>query len=125
MGIKINYDDLKNFQKQLEEFNNSNKYIGEIAEELAEILLKHVIDKTPVSTGNLKNGWKISQLKKQGNTYTIEVFNDVEYASSVEYGNRNRQGKFMLTLSENELKRELKGLVEARIQAQLNKIFGR
>lgn len=122
--MKVNCEGLKLFEKQLRELNNFDIYV-EIAKELAEILLKYAVDKTPVLTGNLKNGWKISQLKKQGNTYTIEVFNDVEYASFVEYGTRKQQGKFMLTLSENELKRELKGLVEARIQTQLNKIFGR
>lgn len=53
-----------------------------------EILKSLVVEKTPVDTGLLREGWKRSRVA-QGRT---EVFNNTEYANHVEYGHRTRGG---------------------------------
>lgn len=65
-------------------------------------------------------------ITKNGSTYTIVVANSVSYASYVEFGHRTRNhkgwvpGRFMLTISEDELK----GDVERVIQNKMRKKFG-
>lgn len=86
-------------------------------------------DVTPRTGGGLRDGWKATQASKDGNVYTAIVFNNVEYAQYVEYGHRlvNRkrevvgwqEGVFMLTESEEELKRELDGIIEKKLAAFL------
>lgn len=60
-----------------------------------------------------------------GNLLTVEVVNPVEYASYVEYGHRTRNhqgwvpGRFMLTISEQELQRTAPRILERKIQRYL------
>ncbi len=66
-------------------------------------------EKTPVDTSLLRDGWKVGNIKKKGNAYCIEVFNNTEYANHVEYGHRKRagngnvEGVKMLEISLSEL----------------------
>lgn len=64
-----------------------------------------------------------------GNTYVIELVNPVEYAPYVEYGHRTAdhkgwvQGKFMMTISENELKQIAPKVLEAKLKKYLGGAF--
>ena len=77
--------------------------------------------------GTLRKGWTIGQVKKTANGYEVEVINPVYYASYVEYGHRTRdhkgwvEGRFMLTISEKELKRELPVILKRKQEAFLKK----
>lgn len=57
-----------------------------------------------------------------GNTLVIEIVNPVEYASHVEYGHRTPdhkgwvQGRFMLTISEQEIQEIAPKVLEAKIK---------
>ena len=57
-----------------------------------------------------------------GNTLVIEIVNPVEYASYVEYGHRTPdhkgwvQGRFMLTISEQEIQEITPKVLEAKIK---------
>ena len=90
--------------------------------------------------GTLRRGWTVGEVSKIGNTYQIEVINPVIYASYVEFGHRQTpgryvpalgvklkkswvEGKFMLTISESELKREAPAVIERRIQKKLGEYF--
>lgn len=72
--------------------------------------------------GNLK-------VHRFGNAYVIEVTNPVEYASYVEFGHRTRnhsgwvKGKFMLTISEDELRGEAPGALEKKLNKKLKEVF--
>ena len=61
-----------------------------------------------------------------GDTYVIEIVNPVEYASYVEYGHRTAnhkgwvKGRFMMTISEQELQGMAPGILEKKIE----KYFG-
>lgn len=62
---------------------------------VAEDLRTAVQDKTPVDTQWLEDHWFVGEIKKVGNEYIIEVFNNEEYAEPVEYGHRTRNGRFV------------------------------
>lgn len=102
--------------------------------ELAQRLYAMTVKRTPVGQypkesgkhgGTLRRGWSIGSIEHVGNTYRIEIQNPTEYASYVEYGHRTRnhkswvEGKFMLTLSENDLRT----ITPAVLQAKLEKLL--
>lgn len=66
---------------------------------------------------------------KNGNTYTIEVINPVEYAMYVEYGHRtpNGQGwvsgRFMMTISADEVETAVPRIIERKLLKLLKGAF--
>jgi len=66
---------------------------------------------------------------KMGDVYQIEIINPVHYASYVEFGHRTRnhkgwvQGRFMLTISENELESQAPKILEKKIIKYLGECF--
>ena len=92
---------------------------------------KHVkfVPKTGMVGGTLRRNWDVSKLIFSGNTYTIEVFNDTEYAMYVEYGHRTVnhngwvKGRFMLTISEKEVQELAPRLIQNKIEAKLREVF--
>lgn len=68
-------------------------------------------------------------IKKTGNVYEIEITNPVHYAPYVEYGHRTRDhkgwvpGRFMLTVSENELDSHAPQIIEKKILKFLGEVF--
>lgn len=90
--------------------------------------------------GDLRRGWQIGPVAWSGCNCVIIVFNNVEYASFVEYGHRQQlgryvpalgkrlkqgwvKGKFMLTISEKEIKNIAPKLIERRIKEKLEDVF--
>ncbi|WP_410743920.1 HK97 gp10 family phage protein, partial [Clostridium neonatale] len=90
--------------------------------------------------GTLRNGWAIGQITQKGNSYTIEIINPVEYASYVEYGHRQTpgrfvpaigkklkkswvRGRFMMTLSINEIEMQIPSIVTAKVWEELKRCF--
>lgn len=69
------------------------------------------------------------EVKKIGNVYRIEIINPVKYASYVEFGHRTRNhkdwvsGKFMLTMSLDEIQQIAPKLLEKRIAEFLKECF--
>lgn len=92
--------------------------------------------------GELRRNWSIGSIVKKGNTYEIEIINPTFYASYVEYGHRQTPGryvpqigkclkkgwvpgKFMLTISEKELRKAAPGLLEKKINQKLMEVLTR
>lgn len=88
--------------------------------------------------GTLRRGWTGSKsqssvaeyaeamtIQHTGDTYVIEIVNPVEYASYVEYGHRTAnhkgwvKGRFMMTISEQELERIAPRVLENKIKKYL------
>lgn len=80
--------------------------------------------------GALRQGWTIGQLYYEGNSVSVEVINPVEYAAYVEHGHRTAnhkgwvEGRFMLKISEEELRRELPGIINKRLEKLFNDFLG-
>lgn len=146
------FNDLKKLQERLNKLNEKeiNEFIEACAKELAARLLAKVIKRTPVGEypkssgkkgGTLRRGWTagkrqsatnyVNNLKVNhfGGVYVIEIANPVEYASYVEFGHRTRdhkgwvQGRFMLTISEQEIERDAPKILERKLAKKLGEVF--
>ncbi|WP_339212928.1 HK97 gp10 family phage protein [Solibacillus sp. FSL W8-0372] len=68
-------------------------------------------------------------VKKYGPYYEVEVINPVEYASYVEYGHRTRNhqgwvnGRFMMTISADEVERAAPAILEGKLTRLLKEAF--
>lgn len=125
-----------------------NLFIESLAKEIAARLLRKVIKRTPVGEypkesgkkgGTLRRGWTTGknhadfissiQVHKIGDKYQIEIENPTEYASYVEFGHRTRggkgwvKGKFMLTISEQEIESAAPKIIENKIKKMLGDCF--
>jgi len=80
--------------------------------------------------GTLRRGWTIGPVAKTGDTYEIEVINPVYYAAYVEFGHRTADhsgwvpGRFMMTISEQELERDAPRIIEKALEKKLREVFG-
>lgn len=149
----VNVQDLENFRKKLEQSltgEQLNLFIESCAKELAARLLAKVIKRTPVGQypkgsgkvgGTLRRGWTAGKsqpatayaqslkVNRSGNLYTIEIINPVEYAPYVEFGHRTRggdgwvEGRFMLTISEQEIQRDAPRILENKLKKKLGECF--
>lgn len=149
----VNFRDLDRFRQQVESSlgaNQVDQFIESCAKELAARLLAKVIKRTPVGQypkgsgkkgGTLRRGWTgeksqaasayAGSLKVNhfGNVYVIEIINPVEYASYVEFGHRTRggdgwvEGKFMLTISEQEVENDAPKVLENKLKKKLGECF--
>lgn len=104
-------------------------FIKQQAMQLALRLIALTKEKTPVDTGLLRRSWAMGTVERVGNEYIVTVSNNVDYASLVEYGHRNRnhtgwvRGRYMLTISENELKEAAPEIINRRIETFLREVF--
>ena len=143
-AVKINLEGFKELEKSLTKIQKDvDDFIVSLSKEVAARLLAKVIKRTlpgkyPKSSGKiggtLRRGWtagkKQSQksfvedmkVTKAGGVYEIIVKNSVEYASYVEFGHRTRNhkgwvpGKFILTVSEQELEGDLERIIQNKLQ---------
>ena len=149
---KIEFDELKELRKNVEKLSNSQVvvFMESCAKELAARLLAKVVKRTPVGQypsgsgkvgGTLRRGWtagkdqnasdyaKSLKIHHFGGTYVIEIVNPIEYASYVEFGHRTRnhkgwvEGKFMLTISEQEVQSIAPRILENKIKKLLGECF--
>ena len=140
---KMNFQQLKDFERKLRAMQNPDAFVESCAKELAARLLAKVIKRTPVGTypagsgkkgGTLRRGWTGEKrasasgyadtltVDHVGDKYVIEIINPVEYASYVEYGHRTANhkgwvpGVFMMTISEQELQAIAPKVLERKIK---------
>lgn len=82
--------------------------------------------------GNLRRSWTTRdglRVVKEGDTYTITIENSALYASYVEFGHRTAnhkgwvRGKFMLTISEQQLQTRLPQILERKLKVYLEKVI--
>jgi hypothetical protein len=90
--------------------------------------------------GTLRDSWAILPIEQRGNEYVVTIINPTEYASYVEYGHRQRpgryvpalgkrlkaswvKGRFMLTISIQELESQLPGVLERNLYNFLKEVF--
>lgn len=90
--------------------------------------------------GTLRDAWTILPIEKHGDQYTVTIINNLEYASYVEYGHRQRpgryvpalgkrlkaswvKGRFMLTISEQEVKTLAPSILNDMLYEALKGVF--
>jgi hypothetical protein len=126
----FDFSALKEFKGQLDRMQAAwPAFLDECIRELAARLLAKVVPRTPVDKGELRRGWTIGQIVRTPTGVEVEVINPVEYAPYVEFGHRTRnhtgwvEGRFMLTISEDELQRELPAILNRKLQQFLNRFI--
>jgi len=135
MKGKVEFNDLKKLAKRLDGAANKNGRYGKLIEEslvkmlcdIGKISLREVkrqmTNDGVIETGLLRRSWYLSDVQRNGDDLTIELYNNVHYAIFVEYGHRTRlgtgvsppkpngvtwvEGRFMLTLSQKEVEKKL------------------
>lgn len=121
-------DMAKSFQKALDE-RVIERWIREFLLEMAFRAERKIKMRTPVDSGHLRRNWQVGNVEKHGNAYVVEIINPVAYSSFVEYGHRNRnhsgwvEGRFMATISMQEIERELPRFLERKQVELLNQIL--
>jgi hypothetical protein len=137
---KVDFKQLKNLQKKLERLEKADldALSEQMVKQLAARMLAKVIKRTPVGQypsgsgktgGTLRRGWTVGPVVKKGDMYEIEIINPVYYAAYVEYGHRTANhaswvpGRFMMTVSEQELEREAPKIIEAALIKLLQEVF--
>ena len=151
--VRMDYGELQKLKEQIERYGDPTKvdlFLTSCAKELAARLLAKVIKRTPVGQypegsgkagGTLRRGWTAGQnsnatayansltVNKVGTDYVIEIINPVEYASYVEFGHRTRnhkgwvEGQFMLTISEDEIRKAAPRILEKKLEKYLKECF--
>lgn len=147
------FEDLANrFQKALDE-RAIERFIQDFLLEMAYRAERKIKKRTPVNTGNLRRNWRVGNVERRGNSYVVEIINNTEYASFVEYGFRAHwvpgywqgkhfvydpnadagmqvgpkggwiEGRFMMTISMQEIERELPRYLERRMVELLDNIM--
>ena len=152
-NVQLDYKELVKLKEQIMLFGDPtqmDQFMNSCAKELAARLLAKVIKRTPVGQypaetgkkgGTLRRGWtggKSSNatayansltVNKVGTDYVIDIINPVEYASYVEYGHRTRnhkgwvEGRFMLTISEDEIRNSAPRILEKKLKNYLKGCF--
>lgn len=158
---KVDFSELQKFVDKVETVLDEDQvqlFMEACAKELAARLLTKVIKRTPVGEypdrvgGTLRRGWTaekqqsvtsyVNDLKvtQNGENFTIEIVNPVEYASYVEFGHRQEpgrfvpaigkrlkkswvEGKFMLTISSQEVQEAAPGVLEKKLERKLGEAF--
>ena len=136
------FKELERFLKNMEGLTqNLDEILDICARELTQRFLRKVIKRTQVGVypagsgrkgGTLRRGWSTqnTRIYHSASSCLVEIINPVEYASYVEYGHRTRGGKgwvkgrFMMTISAEEIERDtplilskkLKKLMEAQLK---------
>lgn len=148
----FNFQDFEKIKNNLEKLNQEqvDLFIDACAKELAARLLAKVIKRTPVGDypnssgkkgGTLRRGWTGGKnssavayadsltIHHFGDAYVIEIINPVEYASYVEFGHRTADhkgwvnGRFMLTISEQEIQQAAPAIIEKKLMKQMGELF--
>jgi len=137
---KVNFKGLEQFAEKLNKLNETqiNQFSESAIKELAARLLRKVIKRTPVGEypvksgkkgGTLRRGWTVGEVVKVDGGYSVEIINPTEYASYVEFGHRTRdhkgwvEGRFMLTISEQELEADAPRILENKLNKFLGDVF--
>lgn len=134
------YSEIEAFGKRLDRAQEiMDELFKEAIKEIALDFLVIAKGRTPEKTGLLKDRWRIGEIQKQGDSYTIEVFDDTEYASFVEDGHRTRKGKgkkssrinskawvegrFMMKLTEDDIAIKMPGYLNKLYDKLAEELF--
>ena len=137
---KCDFKQLKKLQKRLERLEKADldAFSRQMVGQLAARMLAKVIKRTPVGVyppgsgktgGILRRGWTVGPVIKKGDMYEIEIINPVYYAAYVEFGHRTADhsgwvpGRFMMTISEQELERDAPKIIEKALVKRLQEVF--
>ena len=108
MAFSINYKELSAYVSSITLMKNDfNKFLREFLLEIADRIIARVKPRTPVDTGTLRRSWELGDIQGSGKNISVEILNEMEYATDIEYGHRIvvhgsevgwYEGRFMLKI---------------------------
>jgi hypothetical protein len=126
---------MDNFKKYEEQFLFMKENLPEELEnyllEMAKSLVRLAKARTPKQEGNLRRGWEIGELRREGDNLIIGVYNKEFYARFVEYGHKvvinkktvgKAEGFYMLTISVKRVKRQIPRRLRKHFDKVLNSL---
>ena len=93
--VEVDTKDLEDLLKRLEDKGLREQACIKATKGLAGDLHKLVTNATPVKSGHLRRKWTVEPVQKNGDTYSAQVINNVEYASYVNYGHWQEVGRYV------------------------------
>ncbi len=131
MGFE--FREMRHLRQQVVELTKRTHAVHlRVANRIGLLAIRKVKKMTPVDTGDLRNHWK-HKVVKNGDSYIITIYNDLEYASFVENGHRIViggqtvgwvEGKFMLKLTMDEMERLAPNMWKKEIEEEMRGLFG-
>lgn len=139
----VDYKQLLTLKKKLDAVEGGEVFKS-LTKEVGQRLLAKVVKRTPVDTGELRQGWfdkkNPSDVVVNGYTYSTKISNSVEHASYVEFGHRQTPGRyvpaigkrlkkswvdgqFFLRKSVIETENELPSIIEGKVNQKLGDLF--
>lgn len=129
MSVTFDVSSLKDFKDQLKGLGGIvDSIIQEALEECVAREMRMAKKLTPVDTGNLRRAWRITDVKKDGDSYQVTLYNNSDYADYVEFGHRTIDhknwvpGKFMLTISERQIEAVIESIVDRHLEEAFSKL---
>jgi len=149
MSREADFSELEKFFKNwTDAYNDFDEFLRKFLLEMALRAIAKIKPKTPVDTGALRNTWGVGdqalQVGRQtgealsafeqvatiesvevvGDNFVISIWNLMDYASFVEYGHRLvngawQDGRFMMTLSIDEVQRQMPARWDKALKAYL------
>lgn len=94
MRVKYDFKELNKFAKRVSDVKKLDKTFSIAVKNIAKVLHKHLLEQTPVDTGNLRKMWNAGDnlkftVKRVGNGWEVELINTAEYATSVNDGHHS------------------------------------
>lgn len=141
--MAVDFSEFEKFKNQLKDMEKELPVFEQgCADEIGARLLRAVRQKTPVGIypkesgkqgGTLRRNWFVTDAKRTSEGYSVDVINNTEYASYVEYGHRQNvgqyvpalgkrlkqpwvEGRHMLQDSVDELQSKADAIIERRMQ---------
>lgn len=119
----------KTFKKALDE-RVIDRFFQDFLLEMAYRAERKIKKRTPVDSGELRRNWIVGRVERHGDAYVVEIFNNTDYASFVEFGHRTGidltkwvEGRFMMTISMKEMEQELPRYLEKKQMELLKKLM--
>jgi hypothetical protein len=90
--------------------------------------------------GQLRRGWSVGEVTRSGDAYTVEIINNEDYASYVEYGHTQTPGryvpllgkalkrawvpgKYMMTITRMDIQNKSPGIVSRMLKTKLMELL--
>lgn len=133
-GTKVDFKQLTKLQNEVNKLQGDKfpKFEEKMVREMAARLVLKALKRTPTDTkdsSGIRAGWGIGNVRYEGSSYSIEVYNSCIYANSIEWGYLAEDGKtlipgrFMLHLSEEELCQDADKAIEEKLMEVLRRGF--
>ncbi|WP_312071073.1 HK97 gp10 family phage protein [Anaerotignum propionicum] len=131
---KVDFKQLTKLRDEVNKLHGEEfpKFQEKMEREMATRLVLKALKRTPTDpkdSPGIRAGWSIGDVRYEGGSYSIEVYNSCIYANSVEWGYLAKDGRtlipgrFMLHLSEEELRQDADKVIEEKLMEVLRRGF--